>query len=168
MRHFKTLLFHVLKLALYSWNTWATAGLFLTLMGTIYWFALLECSRSPQPWTPVEGTFKLFWLPLLCILPLLTMRSFSEERRAGTLSSLLTTPASIAAIVWAKFLSAWITWVIFWLGFIPFTLLVNLRLGSVNEQRLSDPSVLIGALSFIFMSGLLHVAIGIVTLRFRP
>jgi ABC-2 type transport system permease protein len=38
---------------------------------------------------------------------------------------------------------------------------VNFRLGSLNEQRLSDPSVLIGALCFIFMSGLLHVAIGI-------
>ena len=161
MRHFRTLLAHELRTAFFSWNTWAAAGLFLTLMGTLHWFAVLECSRAPQAWTPVEATFRLFWLPLLCVLPLLTMRSFADERRQGTLSALLTTPASAAAIVWAKFLSAWLTWALFWISFTLFPLLVNLRLGASGDQALYDSAALLGGLCFILVSGFLHVSIGI-------
>ena len=161
MRHFRTLLAHELRTAFQSWNTWAAAGLFLALMGAIHWFAVLECSRTPQDWTPIEATFRLFWLPLLCVLPLLTMRTFAEERRSGTLAALLTTPASTAAIVWAKFLAVWIVWSLFWLAFTIFPLLVQLRLGTPGDTRLADGAALWGGLCFVIMSGLLHVAIGI-------
>lgn len=161
MHHFRTLLWHELRTAFLTWSNWAAAALFLTLVGAIHWFAILECSRAPQPWTPVEATFRLFWLPLLCVLPLLTMRSFAEERRQGTLSALLTTTASTAAIVWAKFISAWITWVVFWLAFLPFPLLTEARLAIPSDTRLGDPATLWGGLCFIIVSGLLHVAIGI-------
>ena len=87
MRHFRTLLAHELRSALLSWNTWAAAGLFLALMGGIHFFALLESSRVAGDRTPNEISLWFFWLPLLCVLPLLTMRSFAEERRSGTLSA---------------------------------------------------------------------------------
>lgn len=161
MRHFRTLLAHELRTALLSWNTWAAAGLFLAVMGAIHFFAVLECSRAPQPWTPVEATFRLFWLPLLCVLPLLTMRSFAEERRSGTLSALLTTPASPAAIVWAKFLAAWLTWAVCWCAFIVFPLLVSARLGTAGDPRLNDAATLYGGLCFVLVSGLMHVGLGI-------
>ncbi len=152
---------HELRTALLSGNTWAVGALFLALMGCIYWFALLECSRSPQNWTPIEATFKLFWFPLLCVLPLLTMRTFAEERRSGTLAALLTTPASTAAVVWAKFLAVWIIWVLFWIGFVAFPLIVDAQLGRAADARLHDPAMLWGGLCFIIVSGLLHVSIGI-------
>jgi ABC-2 type transport system permease protein len=110
MRHFRTLLAHELRSAALSWNTWAAAALFLALMGGIHFFALVDGARAPNSRAPVEATLWFFWLPLLCVLPLLTMRTFAEERRSGTLTALLTTPASPAAVVWAKFLSVWIVW----------------------------------------------------------
>ena len=161
MRHFRTLLAHELRSALLSWNTWAAAGLFLALMGGIHFFALLESSRVAGDRTPNEISLWFFWLPLLCVLPLLTMRSFAEERRSGTLSAVLTTPASTAAVVWAKFLSSWIIWVVFWLLFTLFPLLTQQRLGTPGDARLSDPAALWGGLCFIAVSGLMHVAIGI-------
>lgn len=161
MRHFRTLLAHELRSAALSWNTWAAAGLFLALMGGIHFFALVEASRAPAERTPVEATLWFFWLPLLCVLPLLTMRTFAEERRSGTLAALLTTPASATAVVWAKFLSTWIVWVVFWLLFTVFPFLTVQRLGTPSDTRLGDPSVLWGGLCFIAVSGLLHVAIGI-------
>ena len=161
MRHFRTLLAHELRSAAVSWNTWAAAGLFLALMGGIHFFALVEGSRAPSDRTPVESTLWFFWLPLLCVLPLLTMRTFAEERRSGTLAALLTTPASAAAVVWAKFLSTWIVWVVFWLLFTLFPFLTVQRLGTPGDLRLGDPSILWGGLCFIAVSGLLHVAIGI-------
>ncbi len=161
MRHFRTLLAHELRSTLRSGSTWATGALFLALMGGIHLFALMEASRVPSDRTPTESTLWFFWLPLLCVLPLLTMRSFAEERRSGTLAALLTTPASAAAVVWAKFLSAWTVWISFWLLFTLFPLLVQHRLGTPGDTRLSDPSILWGGLGFIAVSGLLHVAIGI-------
>ncbi|MFN3296344.1 Gldg family protein [Caldimonas sp.] len=70
------------------------------------------------------------WMPLLLIflVAALTMRSWSEERRAGTLESLLTAPVRPASLVLGKFLATWalvalalaLTWpVVFtaaWLG----------------------------------------------------
>ena len=161
MRHFRTLLAHELRTAALAGNTWFAAALFLTLMGAVHWFAVLDSAEAPQAGTPLEATFQLFWIPLLCVLPLLTMRSFAEERRSGTLSALLTTPASTAAIVWAKFLSVWLTWLAFWLAFAAFPALVTQRLGTPGDARLGDPLVLGGGLAFIAVSGLLHVALGI-------
>jgi ABC-2 type transport system permease protein len=89
------------------------------------------------------------------------MRTFAEERRSGTLAALLTTPASATAVVWAKFLSTWIVWVVFWLLFTLFPFLTVQRLGTPGDTRLGDPSILWGGLCFIAISGLLHVAIGI-------
>ena len=152
MRHFRTLLAHELRAAALSWNTWAAGGLFLALMGGIHFFALVEASRAPSDRTPVESTLWFFWLPLLCVLPLLTMRTFAEERRSGTLAALLTTPASATAVVWAKFLSTWIVWVVFWLLFTLFPFLTVQRLGTPGDARLGDPSILWGGLCFIAVS----------------
>lgn len=77
------------------------------------------------------------------------------------MSALLTTPASTAAIVWAKFLAAWLTWAVFWCAFLVFPWIVAARLGTGGDQRLSDPATLFGGLCFVLVSGLLHVALGI-------
>ena len=161
MRHFRTLLAHELRSAALSWNTRAAGGLFLALMGGIHFFALVDATRAPNARTPVEATLWFFWLPLLCVLPLLTMRTFAEERRSGTLAALLTTPASAAAVVWAKFLSVWTVWVVFWLLFTAFPFLAAQRLGGPDATRLGDPAALWGGLCFIAGSGLLHAAVGI-------
>ncbi|MBM3825333.1 MAG: hypothetical protein FJ410_01215 [Verrucomicrobia bacterium] len=161
MRHFRVLLLHELRCALLSGATWSVAALFLALMGAVHWFAVLECSRAPTPWTPTEGTFRLFWVPLLFILPLLTMRTFAEERRSGTLAALLTTPASATSVVWAKFLSTWTVWALLWAAFTAFPGLTEHRLGTPGDARLADPVALWGGLAFVLTSGLMHVAVGV-------
>ena len=49
---------------------------------------------------------------LAVIIPLLTMRSFSEERKSGTEQLLLTSPLSITKIVLGKFIAATVVVVI--------------------------------------------------------
>jgi len=83
------------------------------------------------------------------------------DRRSGSLAALLTTPASAAAVVWAKFLSVWTVWVVFWLLFTAFPFLAAQRLDGANARALGEASSLWGGLCFIAVSGLLHVAIGI-------
>lgn len=161
MRSFRVLLAHELRSAWLSWTTWASWALFLALLGTIHWYAVLACSRSPMPWTPAEAVFRWFPLPLLCILPLLTMRTFAEERRSGTLGALLTTPASTWSVVAAKFTCIWSTWVVFWASFAIFPAIAAHALGASVDPRLLDPVTLGGGVAFIALSGLLHVAIGL-------
>ena len=50
------------------------------------------------------------WMPVLLIflVAALTMRSWAEERRAGTLEVLLTAPVSPWALILGKFLAAWL------------------------------------------------------------
>ncbi|MBN2887469.1 MAG: Gldg family protein, partial [Chromatiaceae bacterium] len=49
------------------------------------------------------------WMPLLLVFlsAALTMRLWSEERRAGTLENLLTLPVPLVSLVLGKFLAAW-------------------------------------------------------------
>ena len=49
-------------------------------------------------------TFKSAALMLLLMTPLLSMRSFADERRLGTLSLLLSSPVSMRALVLGKYL----------------------------------------------------------------
>ena len=161
MRAFRTLLAHELRTTWLGWTTWATWSLFLGMLGVVFWYACLACSRTPMPWTPVEAVFRWFPLPLLCILPLLTMRPLAEERRAGTLGALLSTQAGPAAVVLAKFTATWLTWVAFWASFTLLPLTAQSVLGSSADPRLADPLALLGGLAFVAVSGLLHVALGL-------
>jgi ABC-2 type transport system permease protein len=57
---------------------------------------------------------------LLFFLPLLTMRHFADEERTGTLELLMTTPASITAIILGKWLSTLFLCVLLCMGFVIF------------------------------------------------
>ncbi len=54
----------------------------------------------------LEGFFSLAKFLFLFLVPAITMRSFSEEKRQGTMELLLTKPLSDNQIIAAKFLSA--------------------------------------------------------------
>jgi ABC-2 type transport system permease protein len=56
-----------------------------------------------QPLFPLAG----FLLPL--VAPALTMRTFADEARTGTLDQLLAVPAPIGRLVVAKWLASWLT-----------------------------------------------------------
>ena len=44
-----------------------------------------------------------FWLPVLFMVPLLTMKCLAEERRLGTIETLLTTPVTTTEVVLGKY-----------------------------------------------------------------
>jgi len=55
----------------------------------------------------LQGVFEmLFFVSLLIVLPVLTMRLFSEERRQRTDQALFTAPTSITGVVLGKFFAA--------------------------------------------------------------
>ncbi|MDR1497792.1 MAG: ABC transporter permease [Puniceicoccales bacterium] len=154
---------HELRILAISIPTYVAGAVFLTLMGGLYWFALLV-STSEREYTPLEGWFHLFALPLFFIVPLLTMRSFAEERRLGTLGALFSTPVRPLQVVLAKFSAAYALYLLLWTLALLFPLLAWWGLGSHgqhNDPRLLPVPTLVGGYIFVVASGALHVSVGI-------
>jgi ABC-2 type transport system permease protein len=92
---------------------------FLFFNGYVFWLitAYLNDPRT-QAMAPLKLMFGgtiFFWLFLLFVVPVITMRLLAEERRTGTLEVLLTAPVSEAQVVVAKFVAAFIFYLFLWL-----------------------------------------------------
>lgn len=57
----------------------------------------------------IQPLFPLAGFLTLLVVPAVTMRSFAEERRAGTLDQLLAVPVGVGGLVVAKWTAAWLT-----------------------------------------------------------
>ena len=88
--------------------TFVAGFYFLLLLVFLFWFHLDNYSRSAVILPPVSGaTIGLFYLTP-ALVPFLTMRSLAEERRAGTLETLLATPTPTSSIVLGKWGAAYV------------------------------------------------------------
>jgi ABC-2 type transport system permease protein len=164
MRHFWILFKHELRMLLISPTTYLAASLFLALMGFLYWAILRDMITTPQNELPAVQFFKTFWIPTFFVIPLLTMRSIAGERSIGTLDTLLTTPTSRLAVILGKFAGAYSFYLFLWVLTLGFPLIANVLLSANNESPAllrSDP--ILGSFTFIAVSGVLFVAIGIFT-----
>lgn len=162
MKHFITLLMHELKTLGRSLSTYIAGGVFLLLMGTLYLLILGEYSRVPMTGTPTSQFFELYWVPFFLLIPMLTMRSISEERRRGTLETLMTTPVSALEIVVTKFLAAYLLYCLLWGLTALFPVIAGWRLGNpILMERLVDTSSMVGGYSYVAISGLLAISLGI-------
>lgn len=158
MKHFFTILSHEIRILLVSSSTYIAAVLFLVVMGFIFTMMVDIYSTAAQETTPAVVFFQYFWVPVLFMVPLLTMKSIAEERRLGTLETLLTTPVSTAEVVLGKYFAAYFLYVSLWActgGF--FYILYRFS----GDARFIDIGPLAGGYLFVAVSGLLFVAIGI-------
>ena len=99
------------------------------------------------------GTF-LFWLMLLAIVPILTMRLIAEERRSGTLESLMTSAVSESQVVLGKYLAALAFYTFLWLPTAAYAVIVG-RYSTVDWGPVA------GGYLGVFLIGALFLAIGV-------
>lgn len=158
MRHYLTILSHEVRTLLYSPSTYIAGVFFLGVMGFIFASMLDAYSTAPQETPPAVAFFQYFWFPVFFMVPLLTMKSFAEERRQGTLETLLTTPVSTAEVVLGKFSAAYLFYLLLWGSTMGFHYILKLY---SKDPRLLDPGPLVGGYLFIAVSGLLFIAVGI-------
>jgi ABC-2 type transport system permease protein len=158
MKHFFTLLSHEIRMLLVSASTYITAMLFFGFMGFIFTSILESYSKAPQEVSPAQMFFQFFWFPVLFMVPMLTMKCLAEERRLGTIETLLTTPVTTTEVVLAKYGAAYFLYVILWGSTATFFYILKRFSGDV---RFLDPGPLTGGYLFIAVSGLLFIAIGV-------
>ncbi|PKL91891.1 MAG: ABC transporter permease [Candidatus Goldiibacteriota bacterium HGW-Goldbacteria-1] len=93
----------------------AISGYFFASIANYYSEVSLRSMNSYQQnmmdLTTLDGIFRPWFFNisfiLLLVLPLITMRTFAEEKREGTMELLFTFPVSDAAVVAAKFCGAY-------------------------------------------------------------
>jgi len=109
---------------------WLLSFVFLLLQGISFYivvdhFAHFTSLTIDQG--PVQGYFSSLFIPLslLLVCPALTMGSFAEERRSGTIESLLTAPVNAASVVHAKYLAALSTYALLWLPTLLYVVIVR-------------------------------------------
>ena len=109
-------------------------ALFLAVAGAVFCYTTLFSMSAD-----VSSYFTMMLLFSGIMLPILTMKSFSEEKKAKTEQLLLTSPVSITAMVFGKFLASYIIFAaavifssLYFLILIPYaTLKVALLIGNV-------------------------------------
>jgi len=90
---------------------------------------------------------------LLLLIPIITMKSYAEEKRNGTKELIMTSPVTITEIVIGKFLSACIVF----LAMLILTLSVPIILGSYAS---TDKGILITTYIGMFLLGASMISIG--------
>lgn len=99
---------------------WVLLVVFLLLQGTSFALVLTHATQSEGA-SIDAGPLKFYFgsafvhISLMLVCPALTMGAFSEERKAGTLETLLTAPVTGAAVTLAKYVAALVTLKLFWL-----------------------------------------------------
>ena len=75
-----------------------------------------------------------FYVVLFVLVPPMTMRLFAEERRSGTIESLMTAPVSSAAVVLAKYAAVLTTYVAMWLPTVLYLVILG-RTGALDRHQ---------------------------------
>jgi ABC-2 type transport system permease protein len=100
---------------------WVLISVFLFIQG-MHFFLLVDnfaqnSQGGPSDQTPLQAFFGntvLLYIILFLFVPALTMRLFAEERRSGTIETLMTGPVSSWAVVLAKYFAALTSYVVMW------------------------------------------------------
>jgi ABC-2 type transport system permease protein len=97
------------------------------LMGLSFVVIMVKLQGEPVSMPVTELFYKtpFFWLMILLLVPVITMRLFAGEKFSGTYETLMTTPVSDFQVVAAKFTAALVFYVITWLPLLGFIFILR-------------------------------------------
>ena len=127
---------------------------FLAVTGHLFYLAVEQLTTSGPEGVKEPLRFmyadRYFWLVFLFIPPLLTMRSFAEERASGTLEMLMTAPVRDWQVVLSKFTACFLFYVLLWLPTLAYLpLLLDLKVQSAQWVTTINSVLWVGGLAMI-------------------
>lgn len=147
-------MFAIYKREMRSYFTTPTGYVFIVVFALasafIFSLAVLQLQTSD-----VAMYYMILMYSYIILIPLLTMKSFSEEKRSKTEQLILTSPVGIVSVVFAKFFAA----LTMLAGSLALTLVYLIPLGKYAE----DPNwgKVFGCLIGIILIGICFIAIGL-------
>lgn len=148
----------IFKREMRSYFTTSTGYIFLAcalaISATIFSITTIMSETSDT-----GNYFAAMLFVLMVFLPVLTMKSFSEERRTKTEQLLLTSPISTTQMVLGKFFSAFVMLLIF-LGS-TFIYLIPLSFFKATDAVGPNMALVLGNTLALILVGMVFIAIGI-------
>lgn len=159
MRKFFTLLSREVRSYFYSPIAYIVLVFFLLIVGVDFSMQITFMNSRQISYSVEEAFFNsvFFWFAFVLIFPLITMRSFAEEFKLGTIEPLMTAPVRDWQVVLAKFGGALVFYLILW---IP-TLLYFAIFQMVTHQSASGSvGAYAGAYLMLLLLGMFYLSIG--------
>lgn len=131
----------------------------LLLLGVSF-VLIVDALREPSdiPLTELFYGSLFFWVILLLLTPVITMRTFAQERATGTYETLMTTPVTDAEVVLSKFAGALAFYLMLWVPLLICLLIVR---HYTAEAGALDWGAVFSTFLGILSLGTLYVALGI-------
>lgn len=155
----------LLKYELYRWlvspSTYVLFTIFCVSLLAIFALLLEDYTIHNQSMPFAQMFYMCFWLPTLIVVPALTMRSFSEDYKNEIIQSIFSTPISAQQVVLAKFFSAYIVFIIFWMAPLYFFAFGAQNTHIIDHSSFTMNYNIFGSSLFIAIVGMFFVSIGI-------
>jgi ABC-2 type transport system permease protein len=94
------------KFFLNSLSGYVVMGVFLVMTGLFLWIFPTQDNILDRGFSDLNGLFQIAPVVFLFLIPAITMRSFSEESKTGTIELLFTYPLTDLQIILAKYLAS--------------------------------------------------------------
>lgn len=160
MNEFQCLFKKELKSCFYSPIAFVVMFFFWALTGGNFFWLIMQLASGTQLTVATQmmfgGPLLTFALPVL--VPLITMRLVAEERKQGTLESLLTTPLRLSHFVLAKFFSVLVYYVVLWLPVAGYAYMASQLPGVTGFP---DHGALIAGALGVVLVGSLYISVGL-------
>jgi len=129
------------------------------LLGLSFTQTLQALANHPldAPLNEIFFNTTYFWLVLILAAPVITMRTFAQEKATGTYETLMTVPVGDLTVVLAKFTGALIFYLLVWLPLVACLFLVR---HYATEAWAVDPAVLASTFLGIVLIGCVYLAMG--------
>jgi len=101
-----------------------------------------------------------YWILVIFAVPVLTMRTLAEERRSGTIETLMTAPVSDGQVVVAKYLGALVFYMVLWM---PTALYVGLLHYLAPPGGGPEIGPVLAGYAGTFLIGSMFIGLGILT-----
>jgi ABC-2 type transport system permease protein len=129
---------------------------FLTGLSFVSLLGKLAGDSTPMPITELFLNL-CFWLILLFLAPIITMRLFALEKASGTFETLMTAPVGDAQVVLAKYTAAMIFFMLLWLPLLACIFILRYFARGAN---ILDAGTLASTFLGIFLVGSLYMSAG--------
>jgi len=156
---FKILLRKELSSCLGALSGYAIIASALFIVGVSFVLLIKQANDIPTDMTLVEMFFCswYFWIILVLSTPLITMRSYAQEKSQGTYETLMTAPVTDLQVLSSKFLGSWIFYAFTWL---PVTVVLLLLRFYIKDSAVLNNTDIFTCYFGILLIGALYIAIG--------
>jgi ABC-2 type transport system permease protein len=131
---------------------------FLVANGLFLWIFPGDSNILDNGYATLDSFFMMAPWIFLFLIPAITMRSFAEEKKSGTMEFLLTKPLSYTEIVMAKFLGS-LSLVL--LSLIPCLVFYYSVSALGNPPGNLDKGAILGSFIGLFLLAAIYVAVGV-------